>query len=53
MAQNEGQQHDPTNEGMAMLLQTGDCPVGYRCLAMDCLKCLQIYMDQEAENNGT
>ena len=46
MAQNDNGPAELTGEGLARLLQTGDCPVGYKCLAMDCLDCLQIYIDQ-------
>lgn len=52
MAQNEVQPLDLASEGLAMLLQTGDCPVGYRCQASDCIECLQIYIDRGGETNG-
>lgn len=53
MAANEQQPLHLTHEGLARLLLTGDCPVGYRCLAMDCMECLEMYIEQETENNGT
>ena len=52
MTENEERQQGLTHEALAGLLLTGDCPVGYRCLAMDCLKCLQIYIDQGGGNNA-
>lgn len=38
---------DLTGEGLAMLLHGKECPVGYKCLAPDCIECIQIYMEQE------
>lgn len=48
MAANEQQPLD-----LARLLLTGDCPVGYKCLAIDCLECLEIYIDRGGENHAT
>lgn len=53
MAQNEERPPYLAGEGLARLLQTGDCPVGYNCLAMDCLECLQIYIDQGGGHHET
>lgn len=39
-----------TNVELAAFLQSGDCPVDYKCLAMDCMKCIEIYMTQEADH---
>lgn len=38
--------------GVARLLLTGDCPVRYRCLAMDCMDCLEIYMTRGGGGNA-
>ena len=44
---------DLTSEGLAMLLHGKECPVGYKCLALDCIECIQIYMDRaERKDNG-
>lgn len=53
MAQNEERLRYLTGEDLARLLQAGDCPVGYNCLAMDCLECLQIYIDQGGGHHET
>ena len=37
---------DLSSEALAMLLHGKECPVGYKCLAMDCIECIQIYMDK-------
>lgn len=52
MATNEQQPLDITGEGLAMLLHGKECPVGYKCLDLDCLECLEIYIDRGGENNG-
>ena len=52
MAQNDDGPAVLTPAGVAMLLQSGDCPLGYRCLAMDCMDCLKIYMDRGGGNDG-
>lgn len=39
-------------DGLAMLLHGKECPVGYKCLAMDCVECLEIYMDKGGESGG-
>lgn len=52
MAANEQPPLHLTHEDLARLLLTGDCPVRYNCLAMDCLECLEIYIDRGGENNG-
>jgi hypothetical protein len=51
MAQNE----QPSNQGqeeLAMLIHGHTCPLGYRCLASDCVECIQIYMERGGENHG-
>jgi hypothetical protein len=49
------EQERPTQDqdGLAMLLYEQDCPVGYNCLATDCMECLEMYADMEGETNGT
>lgn len=46
----EKKQHDQerttmAQNGLAGLLYGKDCPVGYKCLAVDCMKCLELYAD--------
>ena len=50
MSDNEQRPLDLAHDGLAMILHTKDCPVEYKCLALDCIECLQIYMDRGAEN---
>lgn len=50
MAQNE--QERPTQNGLAGLLYEQECPVGYKCLAMDCMECLEMHADMEELTNG-
>lgn len=52
MAQNDDGPAVLTAEGLARLLQSGDCPAGYKCMAMDCLDCIQIHMDQGGGNDA-
>ena len=53
METNEQRTMDLTGEGLAMLLHGKECPVGYKCLALDCIECIQIYMDKgEREDNA-
>lgn len=52
MAQNEQERPKLDQNGVAGLLYGKDCPVGYKCLAMDCMKCLEMYADMEGESNG-
>ena len=52
MAQNDAGPAVLTPAGVAKLLETGDCPVGYKCLAMDCIDCLEIYMDRGGGGNA-
>lgn len=42
----------PTHPGQAGLLYEQDCPVGYNCLATDCMECLEMHADMEGGNNG-
>lgn len=34
------------------LLHNQHCPHGYKCQAVDCMECLQIYADGKEESNG-
>lgn len=45
MEANEQQPQD-----LAMLLYLQECPVGYNCLALDCIECLHIHMERGGEN---
>lgn len=45
-AENEEQPTQGQN-GLAGLLYGKDCPVGYKCLDTDCMKCLEMYADGE------
>lgn len=36
----------------APMLHNKECPVGYKCLAMDCTECLKIHMEKGA-TDGT
>ena len=38
--------------GLARLLYGQECPVGYKCLAMDCMECLEMHADMEGESNA-
>ena len=38
--------------GLVGLLYSKSCPVGYKCLAMDCMKCLELYADGKGEAHG-
>lgn len=51
MVENE-QPHTPSQDPLAKLMHGQRCPLGYRCLASDCVECLQIYMEQGGENHG-
>ena len=31
---------------MAKLLNKRECPVGYRCLAVDCVECMRKYIEE-------
>lgn len=33
--------------GLAGLLYGKDCPVDYKCLANDCMECLNMYADEK------
>lgn len=35
-----------TTAGVARLLYEQECPAGYKCLAMDCMKCLEMYAER-------
>jgi hypothetical protein len=34
----------------ATLLHDKECPVGYKCLATDCMECLKIHMEKGTED---
>ena len=36
---------------LSTLLHSKKCPVGYRCLATDCIECLEIYTER-GEHHG-
>lgn len=52
MENNEQERAAMAQNGLAGLLYSKDCPVGYKCLAMDCMKCLEMYADMEGETNA-
>ena len=39
-------------DGIATLLYGSECPVGYQCLAADCIECLKLHMEMEEETDG-
>ena len=41
-----------SQQDMAALIHGQSCPAGYRCLASDCMECLQMYIDRGGENSG-
>ena len=41
------------NRGVPGLLYDKDCPFGYKCLAVDCMECMEMYAAQQGENNTT
>lgn len=34
----------------ATMLHKKECPVGFKCLATDCIECLKIHMEKGAAN---
>lgn len=36
----------------ATMLHNKECPVGYNCLATDCVECLKIHMEKGAANGA-
>ena len=52
MAQNEQERAKLDQNGIAGLLYGKDCPLGYKCLAMDCMDCLAMYAEMEDLTNG-
>ena len=40
------EQETPNQGSLAGLLYEQDCPVGYNCLAMDCMKCLELHAER-------
>lgn len=49
---NTNPQNNLATTGMAALLYTQTCPVNGRCMANDCVECLQAHMDQEVHLPG-
>lgn len=46
-------EQETSNQGsLAGLLYEQDCPVGYNCLAMDCMKCLELHAERGGTTNG-
>lgn len=41
---------DLRREVMPVLLHERECPVGYRCMALDCVECIQIHMAKGCES---
>ena len=39
-------QETPSQDSVARLLYDQECPVGYKCLAMDCMKCLELHAER-------
>lgn len=39
--------NEPNTAG---LLLNKDCPYDYQCKAMDCMECIEIYMEDKNEN---
>ena len=35
----------------ATMLHNKECPVGYKCLATDCVECLKIHMEKGAADD--
>ena len=52
MVQNEQERPALGQTALAGLLYEQDCPVGHKCLATDCMECLEMYADMEGETNG-
>ncbi len=52
MAQNDQERPTQDQKGVAGLLYGKDCPLGYKCLAMDCMECLEMHADMEDLTNG-
>lgn len=40
---------EPVRRGPGALLHNKDCPYGYRCRAMDCIECAEIYAAEEVD----
>ena len=40
------------NRGTPGLLYDHDCPFDYKCLAMDCMECMEMHAAMEDQNNG-
>jgi hypothetical protein len=43
-------QNELATKGLAALLYNHKCPVGCRCMANDCVKCLQLYMEKGGQH---
>lgn len=40
------------SERLAALLYKQACPLLYKCLASDCMECLEMHADMEGETDG-
>jgi hypothetical protein len=45
-------QNNLATTGLAGLLHNHVCPVNGRCMACDCVECLQAHMEQEVQPHG-
>ena len=36
----------PGNQTLAALLHGRECPFGYQCMTMDCVKCVKMHMEK-------
>ena len=52
MENNKQERPAMAQNGLAGLLYGKDCPVGYKCLAMDCVKCLEMHADGKGKDHG-
>jgi hypothetical protein len=40
------------NERIAQLLLCQECPFDYKCLAMDCMDCVDLYAEGKEKDDG-
>ena len=40
------------DNSMEILLHAGECPHNYQCRALDCMECMEIYMDKGGAEDG-
>lgn len=45
-----GPPRNDKEEGPGALLHNKDCPYGYKCKAMDCIECMEIYGRENEES---